>query len=103
MDSVNEENGAHLYFEKPNVVYVYLNGSNVKQGEKAIYFTDFDVLKNDEALSVVYNTAETEDYSNPSLKHELLYKVNSDVKPETIKLYINGKEVSFATISGIGH
>ena len=63
IDNTNEENGVHLYFEKQKIVYVYLNGSNVKQGEKAIHFTDFNIEKNGQTLSILYNTAETTDYS----------------------------------------
>lgn len=41
--SVKEENGVHLYFDNQNTaMFVYLNGSNVVQGEEAIYFTGFD-------------------------------------------------------------
>lgn len=54
-------------------------------------------------INVLYNTGETGDYSNQSLKNELLYKVNSDGKHETIKLYNNGEEDSFGTISGSGN
>ncbi|MBS4210070.1 hypothetical protein [Bacillus sp. FJAT-50079] len=100
IDNVKDENGVHLYFEKQKAVYVYLNGSNVKEGEKATHFTDFNVEKNGETLSILYNTAETADYSNQSLKHELLYKVKLDKKYEVIKPVSNGKETSFGVISG---
>jgi hypothetical protein len=100
INDVKGKNGVHLFFEGQKAVYVYLNGSNVKQGEKALYFTDFNVKKNGETLSILYNTAETADYSNQSLKHELLYKVNLDKKYEFIKLFSNGEEVSFSVISG---
>ena len=102
IDDVKDENGVHLYFEKQNVVYVYLNGTNVKQGDKAILFTDFNVEDNDETLNIFYNIEETEDYSSQSLENELLYKVNSNKKDETIKLFKNGKEDSFGKISGSG-
>ncbi|MBS4194154.1 lipoprotein [Lederbergia citri] len=102
INDVNDENGVHLFFENQKAVYVYLNGSNVKQGEKAIHFTDFNVEKNDKTLSIciLYNTAKTADYSNQSLKHELIYKVNLDKKYEVIKSFSNGEEASFGIISG---
>ncbi|WP_066400277.1 hypothetical protein [Neobacillus mesonae] len=100
IDNVKDENGVHLYFEKQKAVYVYLNGSNVKQGEKAIHFTDFNVEKNGETLSILYNTAETADYSNQSLNNELLYKVNLDKKYEIIKPISNDEEASFDVMSG---
>ena len=100
IDNTNEENGVHLHFEKEKEIYVYLNGSNVIQGEKAIQFTDFNVEKNGNTLNILYNTAETADYSNQSLTYELLYKVNLDKEYETIKAINNGEGASFGVISG---
>lgn len=100
IDDVKGENGVHLYFENQKAVYVYLNGSNVKQGEEAIHFTDFNVEENGETLNILYNTAETADYSNQSLNHEFIYKVYLDKKYEFLKPISNGEEVSFGAISG---
>lgn len=100
IDHTNEENGVHLYFEKEKEVYVYLNASNVIQGEKAIYFTDFNVEENGDTLSIIYNTTETSDYTNQSLEHELLYKINLDKEYENIEAINNGEESSFGVISG---
>ena len=100
IDDVKSEPGVHLYFENQKAVYVYLNSSNVKHGEKAIHFTDFNVEENDETLSILYNTAETADYSNRLIKHELLYKVNLDKKYEIIKAIYNNEETAFGVISG---
>lgn len=100
IDSVKGDNGVHLCFEKQKVVYVYLNGSNVKQGEKAIHFTNFNIEEDGETLKILYNIAQTADYSNQSLKHELLYKVNLDKEYEVIEPISNSEETSFNVISG---
>lgn len=100
IDDVKNENGIHLYFVNQKSIYVYLNGSNVKQGEKAMHFTDFNVEENGKTLSILYNTAETVDYSNQSLNHKILYKINLDKKYENLKAISNGEEVSFGAISG---
>lgn len=46
ISNVKNENGIYLYFDKQNTIYVYLNASNVKQGEKAVHFNGFDVEGN---------------------------------------------------------
>lgn len=100
IDFVKNENGVHLYADGKKSIYVYLNAGNVIQGENAEYFTNFDVQKDGEALNIVYKTAETSDYSNPSFKHELLYKVNLDKRYEYIKPIRNGEESFFGVVSG---
>lgn len=98
---VKEENGVHLYLDKKNnAVFVYLNGSNVIQDEKAVYFTDFDIKSENDKLNLLYKSDETSDYSNSSLEHEIFYKVNIDKHYKEIKLFNNGNETSFGTISG---
>jgi beta-lactamase superfamily II metal-dependent hydrolase len=97
---VKNENGVHLYFDNQKAIYVYLNGRNVKQGEKAIYFTDFDVKEEGDTLNILYSNAVTTDYTNQSLKHELLYKVTLNKKYEYVKPFSNGNEVSFGVVSG---
>ncbi|KIL45509.1 hypothetical protein KP78_30530 [Jeotgalibacillus soli] len=98
---VKEENGVHLYFDNQNTaIFVYLNGSNVVQGEEAIYFTGFDVERVNETLNIFYNSDKTSDYSNSSLEHELFYKVNLDKDYEEVKLFNDGNETHFGTISG---
>ncbi|MFC0562327.1 membrane lipoprotein lipid attachment site-containing protein [Halalkalibacter alkalisediminis] len=98
---VKEENGVHLYLDKKNnAVFVYLNGSNVIQDEKAVYFTGFDIESENDTLNLLYKSEETSDYSNSSLEHEIFYKVNLDKYYEEVKLLNNGNETSFGTISG---
>ncbi|WP_121614226.1 hypothetical protein [Mesobacillus foraminis] len=100
IDDVKHENGVHLYLDDQTDIYVYLNGKNVEQGEKAVHFTDFNVKENSDTLNILFSNAETTDYLNQSLNYELLYKVNLDKKYEKIKPFSNGEEVSFGVISG---
>lgn len=100
IDKAKDENGVHLYLDKQKTIYVYLNGKNVKKGEKAVHFTDFDVKKNGKSLNILYSNDETTDYSNQSLNYEILYKVNLDKNYENIKLFSNGVEDSFGLVSG---
>lgn len=98
---VREENGAHLYIDNENTtLFVYLNGSNVLQGEKAVTFTDFDVEGDSSTLNLSYKSEKTSDYSNSSLDYERFYRVKVDKVPEVIRLYHNDEEASFGTISG---
>ncbi|GEL78507.1 hypothetical protein [Tenuibacillus multivorans] len=98
---VKNDNGVHLYFDNHNkAIHVYLNGSNVVQDEKVNYFTDFDVEADGETLRLIYESDEAIDYSDQSLKHERFYKVNVDNSYETIRIFHNGEESHFGTISG---
>lgn len=99
--SVQDENGVYLYFDNENdAMYIYLNGSNVIDGEEATYFTDFDIEEEDDMLKLSYTSEQTTDYSDQSLDYERFYKIISDQDYEGIKLYGNGQEVSFDTVSG---
>ncbi|MFS0673228.1 hypothetical protein [Ornithinibacillus sp. 179-J 7C1 HS] len=100
-DRVKQENGVHLYYDNQNeAVYVYLNGFNVTQGEEAIHFTGFDVERDHDILNILYKSEETAERNNSSLAYELFYKVDVDQDYEYIKLFHNGIESTFDTISG---
>lgn len=100
ISNVKKENGIYLYSDKQKTIYVYLNASNVKQGEKAVHFNGFDVEGNGDTLHILYNRDKTDDYSNKYLKYELLYKVNADKKYDNIKSFNNGEEVPFDLVTG---
>lgn len=98
---VNEQNGVHLYFDNQNSsIFVYLNGSNVKQGEKAVHFTNFNVKADRETISLSYESDQTSNYSDEAFSNELFYEINVDKNYETIKLFNNGEETHFGSISG---
>ncbi|AZU62147.1 hypothetical protein [Neobacillus mesonae] len=98
--NAQDQNGVYLYLDNPKTIYIYLNESNVIQGEKATYVTDFKVEKDGNTLKILYNTDKTSNYSKPKLNHELLYKIKLDKKYDTIRSFQNGEEVSFNAVSG---
>lgn len=99
-EAVESQNGTHLYFDGDNVVYVYLNGSNVLEGNKAIYFEEFRVDSEASTLNIHIEQDEEDIFSGNKLKHELIYKITTDKKYETIKNFINGEEAAFGYVSG---
>ncbi|MCL7745518.1 hypothetical protein [Halalkalibacter alkaliphilus] len=99
-ESVEDTNGAHLYFDRDRVIYVMLNGKNVIQGENAIHFTDFSVDSDGKILNIHYIEEETENHSDATLKHQVVYKIKKYKQYETIRSFKNGNEVSFHAVSG---
>ena len=102
INDVQEKNGVNLYYVGQNVIYVYLNGSQVEQGEKAVHYSNFNVEEDGNTLNIFYVEAETSDYSNQSLNFNLLYKIDLNKKYETIRGFSNGEEASFNVVSGNG-
>ncbi|MCA1054011.1 hypothetical protein LCM10_03345 [Rossellomorea aquimaris] len=100
IEDVKEENGVHLYYDGTKAIYVYFNASNVKQGEEASHFSDVKVEEEGNTVKVLYSREEMSDDSNENIDYELLYKIETDDSYENLKLFENGKEVSFGTVSG---
>ena len=97
---VKDENGVHLYYDNKNdAMFIYLNGSNVIQGDKATYFTGFDVEEDNNTLNLLYKSKETSDFSNSSLEHELFYRINLDKKYDVVNVFNNGNQTSFTMIT----
>ncbi len=69
-----DENGVHLMNrdQEKNLMYVYLNASN--RGEDAVYYKDFDVKVEDEALEI-YHTYEGIEQYNQDQDDQKLYKI----------------------------
>lgn len=100
-ESVEGDNGAHLYFDnEKNSMFVYLNSTNVVQGEKAEIFTDFDVEIDMDVLNIIYTSNETTDLSGSSSEHSRIYRVNLNKEYDIVKLFHNGEEASFRSGSG---
>lgn len=98
--SVEDKNGTHLFFAGEKVVYVMLNGKNVIEGKQAIHFSDFSLDSDDETLHIHYFEEETADYSDETLKHQVIYKINTDKEYEKIRSFRNGNEATFEVLSG---
>ncbi|WP_110113476.1 hypothetical protein [Bacillus sp. CGMCC 1.16541] len=100
MEFVKHENGPYLYLDGKKTMYLFLNGGNVVQGEKAIHFTDVKVKAENDTLNLFVTEDETDDYSNDSLTHQALYKIHDNHIYETIHLFVNGTETPFTMING---
>ncbi|GAB2488236.1 hypothetical protein GCM10008929_10970 [Alkalibacterium psychrotolerans] len=99
-NSVDKENGVHLYNdEQRNSVLVYLNGYNVEQGDVANSFNNFNAVAEGNTLHLSYDTDTTTDYDS-ELDNQLYFEVSLDKEYDTIKLFNNGDEIFFNTISG---
>ena len=106
-DSVQEfiqyaevKNGNYLYLDGKKGMYVFINGIYVNQGNDAVYFSDFNVSAQQDTLNMFINQESDSDYSNTTLKYQVLYKIKTVEKYDTINLFINGKPVSFDEIFG---
>jgi len=104
-DSVQEfiqyaevKNGNYLYLDGKKGIYVFINGIYVNQGSDAVYFSDFNVSSQQDTLNVFINQEYDSDYLNTTLKYQVLYKIKTVEKYDTINLFINGKPVFFDEI-----
>lgn len=102
IESVGDHNGPYLYLDsKKDQIYVYLNGANVIQGEKAIHFKDFDLEVDGETLKFIYKQHDTDDYSSKELlSYKALYKVKLDKEYDQVEAYSNDQLVPFQVVSG---
>lgn len=97
-NAVASENGTHLYYDRKGTMNIFLNGINVDQGSKALYFTDFNVEADGDTLNILFHHDYTEDYSNPDLNYQMLYQIKLDKTYDKIMLFDNEEETSFHTI-----
>lgn len=95
---VEQKNGNYLYLDDKKGMYVFLNGIFVEQGSDAVYFSDFNVNAQQGTLNFFFNQEYDSDYSNKNLNYQALYKIETKAKYDTIKLFSNGKPVSFDII-----
>src|SRR5699024_4558437 len=98
MNAVQDENGTHLFHDSERNMYIYLNSSNVIQGSEVAHYSDFNVKANGGTLNILFNHESTDDYSNPELDYEMLYKVKLDKTYDKIMLFDNDEETAFHTI-----
>ncbi len=98
--SVRKESGVHIYHnEQSNSVFVYLNDYAIDQGESAHRFNHFNVEAAGNELHLSFETDTTTDYPS-EMENQLFYEVRLDKEYDTIRLFNNGDEIAFNTISG---
>ena len=99
-NSMKEKNGVYLYQDAGDKLFVLLNSATAIQGEQAIYFTDFDVKSDKEAVNIYFEEESTDDYANKELNNQVLYEVKLDKKYDVINLFKNNEDATFTTVSG---
>ena len=92
-----EQNGIYLYTGSQDCYYLFLNGVQVKQGEKASFFSDVHTQINQDTLSFHFKEQYTENYEK-KLDNRLLYRIDTGKAFEYIKVFKNEKETSFTAI-----
>ena len=98
IDNTAADNGNYL-IQGEKVSHLYLNRSNVIQGEEAIVLSNFTAEVKDNILSMEFSEEYTADYSNRDLTHELLYKIMGGQDDyDTISIMSDGESTSFASI-----
>ncbi|SES17828.1 hypothetical protein SAMN04487944_1223 [Gracilibacillus ureilyticus] len=87
-----DENGVHLYYDnKDESLFVYFKGSDVAYSDES-----FSLEVNEDTLDLLYEG----EISGTSLNPERFYKVDVDKNYETVRLFINGTETAFTSVSG---
>ena len=100
IDDTAAENGNYL-IQGEKVSYLYLNRSNVIQGEEAIVLSNFTAEVKENILSMEFSEEYTADYSNRDLTHELLYKIKGGQDDyDTISIMSDGESTSFVSVIG---
>ncbi|MFT5873806.1 MAG: beta-lactamase regulating signal transducer with metallopeptidase domain [Clostridium sp.] len=99
LNSFNNKNGVYSYEDGTNERYLFLNAQNVKEGEKASYFTDIKMEVKQGTLFINFNEKYTDDYKNKEIDNRVLYKIIMQHKNvDTIRIYKNGQETHFDTV-----
>lgn len=98
MDRYKDKNGIYLYDDGTNGKYLLLNDYNVKNGDKASYFTDIKMEVKDGTLIINFNEEYTDDYKNKAIDNIVLYKIKQSKSIDTIRIYKNGQETRFDVV-----
>lgn len=100
INGVKEKNGVYLYEDAGDKLFVLLNSATVIQGERAIYFTDFNIETEMDTVNIYFEEESTDEYANKDLNNQVLYEVKLDKKYEVINLIRNNEDAHFTTVSG---
>lgn len=100
INGVKEKNGAYLFQDAGEKLFVFLNSDTVIQGEKAIQFTGFDVKSEMDTVNIYFEEESTDEYANKELNNQVLYEVKLDKKYDEINLFRNNGDAHFTKVSG---
>lgn len=93
-------NGAYLVQrinKNDSAYYLFLNAHNIMQGSKPTSFEDIKVDFEDTTMKIYYSEKESGDQKN--IRNKVLYRIPLSKAPEIVKIYKNGVESHFETIS----
>lgn len=90
-------NGVDLYSDGVHGDYIFLNAINVEQGEKAVSFSEITCEISDEILSIYFSENQTE-YLNGEINNKVIYKIDSSIEYDTIRIFKNGQEIAFDVV-----
>lgn len=97
---VNEQsriNGVNLYSDGVHGDYLFLNARNVILGEKASFFSSVNCEIVEETLYIYIIEDQTDDPSK-EINNMAIYKINSAVEYDSIRVIKNGCEVPFDAV-----
>jgi len=90
-------NGVDLYSDGVHGDYIFLNAFNVEQGEKAVCFSEITCAISDETLSIYFSENPTK-YRNGEINNKAIYKIDSSIEYDTIRIFKNGQEIAFDVV-----
>ncbi len=98
--SAQQENGVHLYQDEENkFYYLLLNGLNMMQGDPASTFSDIEIKSENDTLNISFKEDFIKNHEGKKLANQLLYQIKLNEDYETLKLFKNGEESHFHTIT----
>jgi hypothetical protein len=92
------DNGIFLLHTSDGDQYLFLNGSNIVQGEEAAYYEDIRIKDDKNIAKIYFDELYTADYQDKELENVKLYKIFLKDTIDTIGIYKNGQETYFDSI-----
>ncbi|MDF2613958.1 MAG: hypothetical protein K0S71_1744 [Clostridia bacterium] len=92
------DNGIYQLHTSNGNQYLFLNGSNVVQGEEEAYYENIKIEDDKNIAKIYFNELYTADYQDKELESMKLYKILLKDTINSIGIYKNGKETYFDSI-----
>lgn len=93
------KDGVFLCEDKNNTYYLLLNGVLLNQSQGAADFSDFQIVPKGNVLNISYKETYIKDYVNKKIDSKVLYRIKLHRNFNGVKLYKNGKETHFDSVS----
>ena len=92
------DNGIFQLHTSDGSQYLFLNRSNVVQGEEAVYYENIRIEDDKNIAKIYFDEIYTSYYQDKELENMKLYEILSKDKIDTIRIYKNGQETYFDSI-----